>query len=329
MEINRRPLYNSLRMNWVRDPSMQVEAWQVEDYRSLPLDMLFEKLSDKGINLDKTTFQAFAENVDSPEDFVDSVLDDIVQDVMIRDQVYLVVFELWRRLLPERPCLSIFCDEIDHQIHLYDQNQIQNIEAIQDALANLQMILDENTDKGVDFLEVFEYVNAGCAHNLEDFLIDFMLDQIDSGNPSYASDLLEGFGKYIRDVKWVKILQALLYAENEPKEAMAIVQGLMSDKKALADLEFNLELLSLLVRIGDKETFERLARRTADLIQREDDFQVLLSLCADFYHRIDCDDLENKLQSILDRRNAVVEDNILSRKEKDFLEFTTLITSKR
>jgi hypothetical protein len=67
MQIERRALYNSLRMNWVMDPTLEVEPWQVEDYRSLPIDTIFERIEEKNIPLDKETFLALAENVDTPE----------------------------------------------------------------------------------------------------------------------------------------------------------------------------------------------------------------------------------------------------------------------
>ncbi len=49
----------------------------------------------------------------------------------------------------ERLCLSVFCDELDHQINLYDSGEIERPEAIPDVLANLQEVLDENTDRVV------------------------------------------------------------------------------------------------------------------------------------------------------------------------------------
>ena len=33
MQIERRALYNLMRMNWQIDPSLPAEPWQVEDYR--------------------------------------------------------------------------------------------------------------------------------------------------------------------------------------------------------------------------------------------------------------------------------------------------------
>lgn len=302
MKINRRALYNSLRMNWVLDPTLEVEAWQVEDYRAMPLDQLFERLEDMDIRLDKASFAAFADTVDNPEDLTETLLHDSSEDMEFQDQVYLIVFELWRRLLPEKPCLSILCDEIDHQIHLYDQGQATTSEGITDILANLQVVLDENTDEGADPHEVFECINSGCAHDIESFLHDFISDKIDDCNYSYASELLEGFSSYLHDVKWFEFLRARLVAVSDPDEANEIVKQLISSKNDDPDLEFNLEVLSFLVSVGDRETFERLVKQSAGLLQVEEDFQALVSISADFYHRLDREQIEKPLQAILKQR---------------------------
>lgn len=300
--MNRRALYNSLRMNWVMDPSINVEPWQIEDYRSLPLDEIFERLDDKDIHLDKTTFIAFADSVDSPEDLTDGLLEDLKDDIASQDQVYLLVFELWRRLLPEKPSLSIFCDELDQQIHLCDSGQVKNIEPIQDALANLQVILNENSDEGADPIEAFNCIDDGCANNVESFLYDYIAEQIDNGNDSYAIELLDGFSGYMRDKKWFDFLRARVLSSSDPKESSQMIQRLVAKAAKEPNLEFNLELLSFLVSVGEKEIFDRLVKISLPLIELEEDFQDLVAISADFFHRLDREAVENTLQDILNMR---------------------------
>ncbi len=328
MQINRRPLYNSLRMNWVMDPTLDVEPWQVEDYRAMPLDVLFERLEDKGICLDKSSFKIYAESVDTPEDLTDALLADFDEaDTKTQDQVYLTIFELWRRLLPEKNCLSIFCDELDHQIHLFDGGQVESIESIQDALANLQAILDENVDNGSDPVEAFECIESGCANDIEIFLHDFIAELIDEGNYSYANELLDGFLNYLHDVKWFEFLRArLLAANNNVAEATLMIRELIEDKSSPPDLELNLEILSFMVRNGDRETFERLVRQTTDLLQIEEDFQALLSICADFFHRLDCEQVEEALLSLLKQRQKHDGEKKFDRREPQLKEFIKIIS---
>ncbi len=327
MEINRRALYNSLRMNWVLDPTLEVEAWQIEDYRSMPVDNLFERLEDKGLYLDKTSFKAYAETVDTPEDLTEALIADANVDIQTQDQVYLLIFELWRRLLPEKTCVSIFCDEIDHQIHLYDRQQVQNVEAIQDALANLQVILDENVDDGADPVEAFEFLDASCANDVESFLYDFISDQIDNHNNSYAAELLEGFSSYIHEENWFEFLRARLCAAADLNEANDIIEQLIDDKASEPDLELNFEMLAYLVRNGDEKTFSRLVHKTTPLLQNEDDFQVLVSVCIDFYHRLDREAIEKALQVILNKREAVSPEKAFSLRDPDLSAFLKFFPS--
>ncbi|MBA3816646.1 MAG: hypothetical protein H0X29_09060 [Parachlamydiaceae bacterium] len=292
-------------MNWVMDPTIDVEPWQVEDYRSLPIDEIFERLDDKSIHLDKMTFIAFADNVDSPEDLADGLLEDSKEDVASHDQVYLMIFELWRRLLPEKPSLSIFCDELDQQIHLCDSGQVKNIEPIQDALANLQVILDENYDEGADPIEAFNCIDDGCANNVESFLYDYIAEQIDNGNNSYAIELLDGFSGYMREAKWFDFLRARVLSSTDPIEANKMMQRLITKAVKDPNFEYNLELLSFLVSVGEKETFDRLVKISLPLIQLEEDFQDLVAISADFFHRLDRESVENTLQNILNMREKI------------------------
>ncbi len=325
MQINRRALYNSLRMNWVLDPTLEVEPWQVEDYRSLPMDEIFERLEDRDIHLDRSSFVAFADNFDTPEDLADDFMSHASEDTGLQDQVYLLVFELWRRLLPEKPCLSIFCDELDHQIHLYDGAHAANVEGIQDALANLQVILDENCDEGADPVEAFKCFEEDCANDIENFLYDFIAEQVDNKNFSYAIDLLDGFSDYVQDVKWFDFLRARVLSVTDAEESEQIVRRLIGENAADPDLEFNLEMLSFLVRGGDKAAFNNLVKQSAGLIKHEEDFQDLVSVSADFYHCLDHESVEQKLQSILQHRIAIPLKSPFDSKDPQLTEFFKII----
>ena len=68
MELERRALYNALRLNWLRDPNLAAEPWQVEDYRNMSLEAIFERLKLQDIELDRTSFLKAAEEFDTPEE---------------------------------------------------------------------------------------------------------------------------------------------------------------------------------------------------------------------------------------------------------------------
>jgi hypothetical protein len=300
--MERRALYNLLRMNWLRDPSTAVEPWQVDDYRALPVEILFNRLSKFEIFLDRTSFLALAENMDSPEELADHLTADRDDDMTIQDQVYLITFELWRKFEPEKLCLSIFCDELDYQIDLYDKDQIENIEVLQDTLAKLGVVLDENTDQGATPQEVFETICSGCGNDIENFLYDFISDQIENKNESYANELLEDFIPYVRDTKWFELLKGRVAASSDIGQANLIIAELIQDKSNDPDLEFNLEALASLVKGGDKSLFLGVVTQTIPLLQTEGDFQDLLAICADYLHFLDQDRSEQIIHTIIRQR---------------------------
>ncbi len=303
MQIQRRVLYNSLRQNWLLDPELDVAEWQVEDYRALESEELFSRLADQDIHLDREALLAYADECESPEDLADHLLLDRDElDAGSQDQIYLAVFELWRRMLPERLCLSVFCDEVDHQINLYDSGEIERPETIPDVLANLQEVLDENADQGGDPKDVFKVVSEGCANGLETFLYDFVSDQLDEGVVPYAAELVDGFYQYVADTKWFDFLRARIAVETDPVVANALFANLITEVAEEPDLEFCLEVLAYMVPGGERNLFVSLVKQVLPWIDGEDDFQELLSICVDFYQRLDYEWEEKALQDILDAR---------------------------
>lgn len=325
MQVERRALYNSLRMNWLNDNSLKVKTWQVEDYRLLTIDQLFDRLRKHGLPIDKPTFLGFAEQADSPESLTDDFLSDQELDAESHDRIYLLIFELWRRLLAERLCLSVFCDELDHQIFFYDKGDPKQIETIPDVLAQLGVILDENADEGVDPVHVFETVCSGCANNVENFLYDFIADQIDTQNDLYAAELLEEFGDYIKDVKWFNFLRAKLLASSDPQAANEAIRKLVTETAKRPDLEFNFEILASLGKSGDEDILAKLIKNTIPLLQYEEDFQDLLSLTADFYHLLDKEKQEQAILVMLKNRAQVPFESTFNAKDPNVGQFLQII----
>lgn len=298
MIIDRRAYYNLLRMGWYDEEEIDVEPWQVENYRTLELDELFNRLKRLEITIDRIDFINLSEDFDTPEDLTDN----LVEDDEIYDHVYLLIFEIWRRLLPEKQCLTIFCDELDQQIYLYEKGLIEDFEPLQDAIANLQMVLDENADQGANPQEVFGYIKTGCASDLEAFFYDFIALQIDDGNTVYASDLLDNLSPYVEDVKWFTFLKIRLLGITDPPAAKLLIRQIVVKAPEDADLDFNLEILSFLIQGGEREVFNDLLKQTIPLIETEEDFQDLLEITADYFRCLDQDRIEKAIQKIIDER---------------------------
>ena len=292
MKLEIRALYFSLRMLWLEDPTIEVETWQVENYRQMSLPLLFSRLRQHGVNLDKARFQAAVEDVDTPEELTEELGD--------AEPVYLLILELWRRLEKERPSLSIFCDELDHQIHYYHQGRHGHEEELQDLLANLKVIVDENVDAGGDPIEVMEMINAGCAQDIDSFLYEFIGDQVD--NLSYASELIDSFEDYIFDGRWFDLLRIQVASATGPAVAARMLDDLVDEALEDSDLDFSLELLGYMVQGGNHQQFVQLVRKTLELIELESDFQELITICADYYGCLDMCDEEAQLQQLLNHR---------------------------
>lgn len=316
--MNKRALYNSLRMNWLLDPQIEVDQWQVADYRTISTQDLFAQLEPYGFNLTKDTFSAFAEEEDCPEDLADSLVHDTSLKPDQQDFIYLVVFELWRRLLPEKLCLSVFCDELDHIIFNYDQHKLEDPEAIEDMLSNLLLVLEENSDEGVEPQDAFATLSEHCANDIENFLVDFIQDQIDHKNQDYASELIEDFAPYVQEPKWLDYLQAQIFASSEPITANLIIRTLVENAAQENDLEFNFSLLYLLVQQGDEEVFVDLVKQTFALLEVEEDFQELLAICADHYRLLDAENQEIQIQNLLQKRATVKPDKNVDLNDPDF-----------
>ena len=173
VKLQTKALYNLLRFNYIEDPKLSVQKWQVEDLRTFTTDDLFKNLKKFKIILNIDDFKSLAFNFDSPESFAMKITEKF-EKVAEKDKIFLLIFELWRRLLPDRQTFSVFCDELDNMILQYDQNILDNDEQIQDFLAILQEILETNVDTGLSIREVYDFFISYLAHNFEAFLFDYI-----------------------------------------------------------------------------------------------------------------------------------------------------------
>ncbi len=294
MSTKGRALFNLIRASWLEDPSLSVEPWQVEDLRSVPEEQLFERLKGFNISLDEVSFKGYADNCESPEELSEMLW--VGEDEPERaDQAYLLLFELWRRLLPHRQSLSIFCDELDRLVDLYDQEQMENEEPLQDALSELERILDTNVDQGQESSALFEAVSEFCAHDLESFLYDYATDQIDAGESIYASELVDGFYEYVSDTLFFDFLHARLMIDSDEEEAFISIERILKEEPAL-DLLF--DILDLLAHRDNSRLFWIAMRQTQTLIASEEDLQLLLELAESYLRRRSLEHEATKMQGI-------------------------------
>lgn len=295
MILQTKALYNLLRLNAAEDPSVEAEPWALEDLRPVSLEELFLRLDRHGISLDRYRFLQFAKECDTPEELTDVLLPDETQEE-VKDPCYLLIFELWRKVLPEKQSLSIFCDELDHRISLYDLGDLTSDEPIQDVLANLLEVLDENADAGADPEEVFRAISEYCAHDLEVFLYDYISDLLDSGNALYASELIEDFSPYMGELLGFDFLRIRLIARTDISEANVAMHRLLQQD---LDKPLLLEIIQFLSANGEHDLFKQAIKKVLPLCTSQEELTEVISWIADFYRRLDEDEKEKAVQRLL------------------------------
>ena len=266
-----------------------------EDFRALPVEELFARLERYCVKLDKVTFHQFAETSDTPEELSDLLLPDDLSEEDA-DPFYLIIFELWRRILPEKRSLSVFCDEIDHRISLYDEEDPRGDELVQDALANLIEVLEENTDAGGEPEAVFSAICEYCAHDLESFFYEYISELLDNGNSLSASELIEGFFPYMTEPLWFDFLRVRLLGFTDIGDANAAIYRLLE-----GDLELLLilEIVRFLSSNGDHELFSLAVRKALPQLSDQEELNDLVAMVADYCRKLGLDDLGQQLQKII------------------------------
>lgn len=299
--LQTKALYNLLRLNAAEDATVTADLWAVEDLRLLAMDELFLRLEKYKVRLTRISFHQFSDRCDTPEELTDLLLPDGLSEKE-RDPFYLLIFELWRRLLSERQSLSIFCDELDHRITLYDQGNIESDELVQDALANLLEVLDENVDAGADPKDVFTAVSNYCANDLEQFIYDYIAELLDNGNSLYASELIEGFFFYITEPLWFDLLKARLLAFTDIDNANLAIHRLLENA---LDLPLLLEILYFLATNGKQTLFILAVNKAIACLSSNEELIEVMTLVADYYRRLDEEVLEQAVQKLLKQRKEL------------------------
>lgn len=313
MDLKGRALFNLLKMNADEHP-VDVQPWQVEDLRALSIEQLFARLKKLGIILDEKSFSLYLENHESPEELAESLELEEMEDE-IADQLYLLVFELWRRLCKDKFCLSIFCDELDQLIEKYDEELPEVEEKLQEEISFLGDILDEAFDDGGAPRELLQEISTYSAHDLEAFLIDYIADQIEQENTLYASELIEAFSPYAASKNQFELLKASMMALSDEELADRIYHGLLEEVKETQDLDMALQFAEHLVHHGNLKLFVKVAKEAFSLIRTEEDFQVLLTIMGEYFRCLDREEDQKSVLGLLEQRAHLPLEQAVERKD--------------
>ena len=323
MNLRGKALYNLLRMNWLEDPSIPAEPWQVEDLRLCKTEELLDRLQDLQIPMTRETFLAYAEDCDSPEELVETlwVKEEFDEDF---DRAYLLLFELWRRFLPEKQTLSIFCDDLDHLIELYDKGTVED-DAMLETMTEWERLLDESVDQGADPKIVFVTFCEFCAHDLENFLYDLIADEIDHDNDLYASELLDGFYAYVIRPRRFDFLRLRLLSQIDSEEFLPMLERLLEQLREEPDHELLLEIVQFLEERPESKLFTHAAGLALESAKAEESFQYLLRICSNFFSLQNALASQKRTLELLQKRREKRSNELLSTSDKDINEFSQLL----
>ena len=218
MAISRKALYNLLKLaeaDGLELPGLQ--GWELEDYRQFSTEELFSRLRDLGLQLTPESLIAFAEGMRTPEELAEVVIPDGADDDHF-DQAYLCLFELWRRLLPERRPQSIFCNELDELVLAWYEGSEHSDEDAQRAIGLLKDLLQDAGSQKHDPETLYAILSEGCAHHLSGFLYDYLREQLDEEeSPRHTLEeiqqLIDFFEPFVDDPRWFQLLRVVLLME--------------------------------------------------------------------------------------------------------------------
>jgi hypothetical protein len=215
-----------------------------------------------------------------------------------RDSATPLLLEVWRRLCPEKPSLTLFCIELEDEIAKYEVNN--HSPELPDLLAKLQFLLDEAVDTGLSRKKAFSQLQKTIKYDLESFLYHLIFDEIEAGEIDYAKELFEGFSPYIVEKRWFEFLGIKLEKENTGIRLEKLISTLKKEK----NIELALEVLHFLAEKKMKTLFQKLALNLLPTLKRKDDFKEIALLTSFLYgkeipaHQKN-DDLKVQITSIL------------------------------
>lgn len=310
MFLHKKALYNLIQFD-LQEPEAPIAAWQKMDFRQLGTEALFQNLKKMSIPVESVQhFEEIANQFESPEEMTEAFVNQIKPKEP--DHSFLIIFELWRRLLPEKRTVSTFCDELDCQINRYQNGE--DDQQVQDTLEYFKQILDDNADAGNDPVDVFNTLQSFCGNNIEAFLYDYILEQIHAGEIDYAGELLESFYPYVPDPTWFDYLVARLEMIVDMEVGFRRLESVIAN---INDIDLAIEVLAHLSEIRNPH-FETLAKQTFHLLETEGDFIEFLSCCAHYYQN-------EEIQEMLENRPEKDPEDSLSSKDKDLSKIKKLL----
>jgi hypothetical protein len=294
--LQTKALYNSLRMYGSKIKESQKESkedfWKTQEFRELELNQLFDALKLLGISLTKSLFYQWAAECETPEElleflFLEEGLEEEEESFQedMKDHLYLLIFELWRRLVPEKRSLSIVADEIDHVIFAFDSGKPVIDEEIESALHEWVRILNRLQDEGVSATEALHSIESYFAHDVPSFIIDFLLDIADRGEGVRFQPLFEKVRPFLfARPLWVKVIDLMFCVREDillvNKKLGDLVAHVLTTPQVESDIIFS--LCDIALDLDREPLFLRLLERVLPDLTDKEDIELVIDLLVSF-----------------------------------------------
>jgi hypothetical protein len=328
MLLQRKALYNLIQINLPRIESGELhmgdlQIWQKENYREKSTELLFQQLHGLGIQMDTVQWETIGRTSEEPEEIVENLAK--TREPLEKDQIFLIIFELWRRFFPEKRTLSIFCDELDNQMIAYD---LERPNQVADSLAYLEQILDDHVDRGVKPHKALELIQMYCASDITSFLFDYILRVVESGNHTYATELLDSFKRYVQKTTWFEYLEARAAILADPEEGYDLLEKIIKKVKSDSPLELVLEMLFYLANTGNHTLFHMLALKTVPLLTVESDFKDFLEAVYAHYDYLELKTPALAIARLFHNRASIPTNQPLDPSERALTQITAILNQK-
>ncbi len=189
----------------------------------------------------------------------------------------------------------------------------------------MEKILDESVDAGLEPKEAFDLIGQFCAHDLDSFIYDYISGIIHSGQELSASEWIDGFYDYIREVRWFDFLRARVLYRTGAKECADALARIIETLQEKPDLDLALEIATFLAHEGDDPgLFKQIVLLCLNLIRTEEDFQDVLAIVANYHRCLDQELEEKAIEALFARRKHFQLDLPFKRPDEDM---TLLIDS--
>ncbi|MEM8629305.1 MAG: hypothetical protein AAGF04_04475 [Chlamydiota bacterium] len=294
-----------------------------EDFRTFSENELFSRLASIGAPLDKEQFLHLAKQTRNPEELTQRLLLQQKPPPLF-SPTYLLIFELWRRFLPERRPHALFFDELDRQIFLYYQDKEAKQE-LQQHITSFLNRLTEERNKGKTAHEARAFLDPYLAHYFDHFFYDYLADLIDADSCDDAERLLHVFSPYLWEGLWFDFLFLRILSAQESPQFSTKLHALIEELQVHRDRELQLALLEFMQERQDPTSFLFLVEKSTLLLQKEEDFLELVKVVQEYYCRMEKKELEERLSCLLEKRKGYSLKKSFAKKDPDLQEFIDIL----